>query len=362
MKVIMTCGGTGGHIYPAIAIADKIKRKDPSTDILFIGTEKSMDRSLISKSGYAFKWIAASGFNRKNLLKNIKTLADTLKGSRQARRLLKEFRPDFVIGTGGYVTGPVIKEAYRLGIRTYIQEQNAIPGLANKMLERYACKVFISFPDSAKYFKSQSKIIFSGNPVRKDFTLFGILDSRKKLGISEKEFMLLIFGGSLGADVLNRETLKMIRTVKDEKLKVFFVTGKRYFEKISEDVRRMGHPGFLTLLPYADNMPELLNAADLVVSRAGAVALSEITVCGKPCILIPSPNVTNNHQYHNAKSLEAVGAAVIIQEEDFREETSLLYDCVLKLKNNKEKLNAMATASSLTGRSDAVDIIYDNII
>lgn len=361
MKIIMACGGTGGHIYPAIAIADKIKRKNPSADILFVGTEKGMDKSLISESGYAFEWIVASGFNRKNMLKNIRTLSDAIKGSRQASRLIKEFKPDFVIGTGGYVTGPVVKEAHRLGIPAYIQEQNAIPGLANKMLERYARKVFISFPDSAKYFKDQSKIIFSGNPIRKDFSVLAILDSRKKLGICEKEFMVLVFGGSLGADVLNRETIKMIRAVEDENLKVFFVTGKRYFEKVSEEVQSVNRTEFVTLLPYAENMPELLNAADLVISRAGAVALSEITACGKPSILIPSPNVTNNHQYHNAKALEAAGAAILIQEEAFFAQTALLNDWVLKLKNNKEKLNAMGTASSLAGRIDAVDIIYDNL-
>lgn len=192
MKVILACGGTGGHIYPAIAIADKIKRKNPGADILFVGTEKGMEKALISENGYAFEAIAASGFNRKNIFKNIKTLSDTIKGSRQARQLLIDFKPDLVIGTGGYVTGPVLREAHRLGIPTYIQEQNAIPGLANKMLERYARKVFISFPDSAKYFKDPKKLVFSGNPIRKAFSMAAIVDSRKELGLSEKDFMVLV--------------------------------------------------------------------------------------------------------------------------------------------------------------------------
>jgi UDP-N-acetylglucosamine--N-acetylmuramyl-(pentapeptide) pyrophosphoryl-undecaprenol N-acetylglucosamine transferase len=188
-----------------------------------------------------------------------------------------------------------------------------------------------------------------------------IVDCRKTFGISEKDFMVLIFGGSLGADVLNQETLKMIRAVKSQDIKVFFVTGRRYFENASAELQLMNDVQFVTLIPYADNMPALLNAADLVISRAGAIALSEITACGKPSVLIPSPNVTNNHQYYNAKALESVGAAILLQEKDFQSEGTLLSYYVLKLKNNKEKLNAMAEASSRAGRIDAVDIIYDNL-
>ncbi|NCB41188.1 MAG: undecaprenyldiphospho-muramoylpentapeptide beta-N-acetylglucosaminyltransferase [Clostridia bacterium] len=361
MKVIMACGGTGGHIYPAIAIADKIKRKNPDAEILFIGTQRGMESTLVPQNGYAFQHISASGFNRKNWLKNGRTLVDIIKGSRQARALMKTFHPDFVIGTGGYVTGPVLKEAHRLGITTYIQEQNAVPGVANKMLEKYASKVFVSFSDSAKFFKDQSKLVFSGNPIRKAFSLAALLDCRKKLGISEKDFMVLIFGGSLGAEVLNKEALKMIRAVETEGINIFFVTGSRYFEDVSATLLSMENAQFVTLIPYADNMPELLTAADLVISRAGAIALSEITACGKPSILVPSPNVTNNHQYYNAKALEMVGAAVLLQEADFSEEQSLLADFVLKLKSNREKLNAMAKASSEAGRIDAVDIIYDHL-
>lgn len=361
MKVILACGGTGGHIYPAIAIADKIKRKHPDAEILFIGTERGMERTLVPENGYAFDWISASGFNRKNIFKNIKTLADILKGSKQAGRLIKNFNPDFVIGTGGYVTGPVLKEAHRRGIPVYIQEQNAVPGVANKMLERYARKVFVSFPDSAKYFKDSKKLVFSGNPIRKAFSVAAIMDCRNMFGLAEKDFMVLVFGGSLGADVLNRETLKMIRALQADKVKVFFVTGQRYYEAVSAELQTMEDPSFVTLIPYADNMPTLLNAADLVISRAGAIALSEITACGKPSVLVPSPNVTNNHQYYNAKALESVGAAILLEEKDFRTDEPLLSDFVLKLKNNKEKLNAMAAASARMGRIDAADIIYDHL-
>ena len=179
--------------------------------------------------------------------------------------------------------------------------------------------------------------------------------------VSEKDFMVLVFGGSLGADVLNRETLKMIRALKSEMVKVFFVTGTRYYETVAAELRAMEDVDFVTLIPYADNMPTLLNAADLVISRAGAIALSEITACGKPSVLIPSPNVTNNHQYYNAQALESAGAAILLEEKDFQTDEPRLSYFVLKLKNNKEKLNMMAEAAARAGRIDAVDIIYDHL-
>ena len=188
MKIILACGGTGGHIYPAIAIADKIKRKHPHAEILFIGTERGMEKTLIPENGYAFESISASGFDRKNMFRNLKTLSDMMKGSRQARKLIREFEPDFVFGTGGYVTGPVLKEAHRLGIPVYIQEQNAVPGVANKMLERYARKVFISFPDSAKYFKDAEKLVLSGNPIRKAFAVASMMDCRNMFVRFRKRF------------------------------------------------------------------------------------------------------------------------------------------------------------------------------
>ena len=361
MKVIMTCGGTGGHIYPAIAIADKIKRKNPDADILFIGTQAGMENTLVPESGYPLERIAASGFNRKNIMKNVKTLHDAVKGSMQAKAILERFCPDVVIGTGGYVTGPVIREAYKKNIPVYIHEQNAVPGVANKMLERYAKNVFISFPDSAAYFKDQSKLILSGNPIRKAFILTEITDCREKLGVLPTEFMALIFGGSLGAEVINRETLNMVGILRNQDVKVFFVTGKRYYDQIAADLNKIGNTEFVTIIPYADNMPELLKAADIVVSRAGAIALSEITACGKPSILIPSVNVTNNHQYYNAKSLVDAGAAIMLEEKDLDPAQSVVGNYLIKLKNNKEKLNAMSAASLGIGRVDAVNIIYDHL-
>lgn len=361
MKVLFTCGGTGGHIYPAIAIADKIKRRHPEAQILFVGTETGMERTLVPDAGYAIEQIAASGLDRRHPLNNIRTLRNILRGSAQIRKILDRFRPDRVIGTGGYVTGPVIREAAKRGIPTYIHEQNAVPGMANRLLERYVNKTFISFQDSAGAFRYQSKLVLTGNPVRKDFVLAGIADCRSALGFLPTDFLVLVVGGSLGAQVLNRETIRMIPHLSASETKLVFVTGKRYYEEVKEALAPLSEEKTVTLLPYAENMPQLLNAADLVISRAGAIALAEITVCGKPSLLIPSPNVTNDHQYHNAKALSDAGAAVLIREAELESEESVLAHYVLKLKNNKEKLNAMSLAAARLGRADAADIIYDNL-
>lgn len=361
MKVLLTCGGTGGHIYPAIAIADKIKRRHPEVQILFVGTQHGMEQTLVPGAGYAIEWISASGLDRKHLLQNVRTVRDMLRGSAQAREILERFKPDRVVGTGGFVTGPVVREAARRGILTYIHEQNALPGVTNRMLERYARKIFISFPDSAKAFRHSKKLVLSGNPVRKAFVLAGIEDCRAQLGLSPKDFMLLVFGGSLGARVLNRETLRMLPDLRGSDIKVFFVTGERYFDEVKEALGSTSFEEFVTLISYAENMPQLLNAADLVVSRAGALALAEITVCGKPSLLIPSPNVTGDHQYHNAKALSDAGAAILMREAELEGSEPVLAGCVLRLKNNKEKLNAMSLAALNIGRADAADIIYDNL-
>lgn len=361
MKVLFTCGGTGGHIYPAIAIADKIKRRHPDARILFVGTESGMEQTLVPGAGYSLEWIPASGLDRKHLLRNFKTFGNMIKGSARAREILDRFQPDRVIGTGGYVTGPMVREAARRGIATYIHEQNAVPGVTNRMLARYVRKIFISFPDSAGAFRHPNKLVLTGNPVRKEFILAGITDCRAEFGLSDRDFMVLVFGGSLGAQVLNRETLRMLPGLQGADAKVFLVTGRRYHSEVKEALESTSCGEFVTLIPYADNMPRLLNAADLVVSRAGALALAEITVCGKPSLLIPSPNVTGDHQYYNAKALSDAGAAILIREEELQEKAPVLADHVLKLKSNKEKLNAMAQAALRLGRADAADIIYDSL-
>ncbi|MGI6747595.1 MAG: undecaprenyldiphospho-muramoylpentapeptide beta-N-acetylglucosaminyltransferase [Anaerovoracaceae bacterium] len=363
MKVIMTGGGTGGHIYPAISIADKIKRKNPDAEILFVGTERGMEKDLVPKNGYKIKFITVSGLNRKKIWKNLKTATDLVKGYRQAKRIIGEFKPDIVIGTGGYVCGPVIRAAHKKGIRTYIHEQNAYPGVTNKLLEKYADKVFISFPESKKYFRNQDKLIVTGNPIRNGFLVCGMNNSREKIKIKPTEFVILCFGGSLGSEKINNtmfHVIEMINGMPD--IKLFFITGKYYYKKICDKFNeaKITLDKNINILEYVDNMHEYLSASDLVISRAGALTVSEITACGKASILIPSPNVTGNHQYYNAKVIADKGGAVIIEEKDLSDKK--LLSTILRLKNNKEAINKMSEASMKIGKIDAVDMIYDHLL
>ncbi|MEA4989075.1 MAG: undecaprenyldiphospho-muramoylpentapeptide beta-N-acetylglucosaminyltransferase [Anaerovorax sp.] len=361
MRVIMTGGGTGGHIYPAIAIADKIKRRNPDAEIIFVGTRHGMEKELVPKNGYEIQFITVSGFHRKKIWKNVKTIMDFAKGNREAKQILKEFKPDIVIGTGGYVCGPLVRAAHKYGIKTYIHEQNAFPGVTNKLLENYVDKVFISFPEAQAHFKKKQKLVVTGNPIRKSFLTSSMQNFRDQLNIADREFVILCFGGSLGAGKINTVMVKVAEQLsKIPDVKLFFITGKIHYKSIEEQLQNLNINGKqIKLLPYVDNMHEYLSAADLVISRSGALTVSEITACGKASILIPSPNVTGNHQYFNAKVPADKGGAVLIEEKDLTEEK--LMDTILRLKNNKEVLNTMGKASASVGRFDAVDIIYENL-
>ncbi len=361
VRVILSCAGTGGHIYPAIAIADRIREAEPDSEIIFIGTKNGMENEIVSKAGYTIYGINASAFYRRDILKNVKTLFDILRGSAQASGIIADFRPDAVIGTGGYVTGPVLRAAAKKGIDCYIHEQNAVVGLANLLLEQYTKKVFISFEKSRVMLRRPSAAILSGNPVRKEFFTSDPSECRKALGIEDGDFVVLAFGGSLGADVLNKAVLKLAELMPEEGFRLYFVSGKRYHDEISEKLSAAPPRKNLTLLPYADNMPQLMLASDLVISRAGAIALSEIAASGKPSVLIPSPNVTNNHQYFNAEAVKEAGAAVMLQESSFGPDFRELANAVLSLYGDRAFLASMAEASAALGIKDAANIIYENI-
>lgn len=359
MKVIVSGGGTGGHIYPAIAIADKIKRKIPNSSILFVGTERGMESRLVPESGYQISFISAEGLYRKQLLKNIRTAKDLMRGYKQAEGILKEFSPDLVIGTGGYVSVPVLWSAIRKKVPVYIHEQNAFPGLANRMLGRFAEGIFISFPESEKYFKQKNKILLTGNPVRKEFMLSGIVDYRAKHGISPNEFLILSFGGSRGAEKINSAILELAAGLSEiPATKLIHITGTGYYDEFCRRLNEKGIRGKdnITVLPYTDIMHEYMLASDLVISRSGAITVAELTACGKPSILIPSPNVTANHQYYNAKSIADRGGGILIEEKELTDEK--LKGAVMRLMNNRKALNAMSEVSSSLGRADGADAIF----
>ncbi|MDD4377227.1 MAG: undecaprenyldiphospho-muramoylpentapeptide beta-N-acetylglucosaminyltransferase [Eubacteriales bacterium] len=363
MRVIVTGGGTGGHIYPAIAIADKIKEKSPSSEILYIGNEIGLEKDIVPKAGYDIKLVSAKWFDRSNILKIFDTGFTVMKGIRQSLKIMKEFKPDVVIGTGGFVCVPVMFAAKKYGAKTYIHEQNAFPGVANKTLEKYVEKVFLGFPDGGKYFKEPEKHVNAGNPVRQSFFDITKGEARKKLGISDQAFVVFSFGGSQGAEKINEVAFDLMETVNGQKdIILVFGTGSQYYDDIQKKIneKNIDVKDNIRILSYINDMDNYLCACDLVISRAGALSVAETTVCGKASILIPSPNVTGNHQYYNAKAVADKGGAILIEEKDLTSE--ILIKEVLKLKNNRNILEKMSIASRECAPDSATDIIYKNIM
>lgn len=318
-KIVLAGGGTGGHIYPAIAIAQEIKKALPDSDILFIGTDRGLEKELVRKAGFPLKTIRVKGFRRKLSLDTLISIRELAHGATDSFSLLKKEKPDVVIGTGGYVAGPVVFFASIMGIPTAIHEQNVTPGVTNKILARFVDKVFVSFADSMKYFPKE-KTLLVGNPVRKEIPRGDRISALRKFGLSPELPVVLCFGGSQGAARINNAICQIIEAIKDEVgFQLIHVTGKNHYERIKSllankgiDTESLGH---IILKPYIYEMQEAYAAADLVISRAGALSISELCVCGKPAILIPLASAANHHQDFNAKFMEKNGAAVVIEEE-----------------------------------------------
>ncbi len=358
MRVIMTGGGTGGHIYPAIAIADEIKRRDKDAEILFVGAKRGMEKDIVPKNGYPLEFVTVSGLNRKKIWKNIKTMKDLKKGLNEAKEIINRFKPDIVIGTGGYVCGPVMRTAAKMGIKTYIHEQNAFPGLTNKLLSKNAERVFVAFDEAKSYFKTKNEPLTVGNPVRRAFKETSRQESRAALGIGPEDFMILSFGGSLGSPCINGQMQTAVEMLSGNKnCRFFFVTGRRYYESIIKNVDTTD--GRAKYLEYIDDMPKYLSACDLAITRSGALTVSEIAACGRASIMIPSPYVTNNHQFFNAKVLGDKGGAIVIEEKDLSEGT--VAEIIKKLMKDRESVVKMSEAATSVGRVDAAVLICDTI-
>jgi UDP-N-acetylglucosamine--N-acetylmuramyl-(pentapeptide) pyrophosphoryl-undecaprenol N-acetylglucosamine transferase len=363
MKMIFAGGATGGHLYPALAVADKLRRRNPGAEILFLGAKNETGTSIVTNAGYGLRTISVRGFDRHHPARNIAVVKDLLVASGQTARIIKDFKPDAVFGSGGYVCGPVIREAHRKGIPTFLHEQNVIPGIANRLAEKYTDTVFAAFDESRSYFKNPDKIIVTGNPVRRQFLTAGVMRYREKLGIDPKETVLLIFSGSLGATRINEVASDMLIRLKGRPgFTVFFITGRRMYAEVKANLDALGvtkNTG-IHIMEYADNIHEYYSAADLIISRSGALTVSEIAVCGKASILIPSPNVTNNHQYYNAKTLADKGAAIIMDEAELTADR--LTSAIFKLFANREQLNRLGEAAAKQGRPDATDVIAEYIL
>ena len=363
MRVIMTGGGTGGHIYPAIAIADEIKRRFPDAEILFVGAERGLEKTLVPANGYDIRLIPVQGFDRKNPFKNVKTVKVLREANREAKKVMAEFRPDFVVGTGGYASAPIIGNAHKLGIPSYIHEQNAFPGVTNKMGEKHATKMFLGFEEAGQYFKYPEKHIVTGNPVRADFMATDREKAREKLGVGEDDFVLLAFGGSQGAGRINKAMMSVIEHFNGENsINICLATGRNYYHAVTDELKETGDEikGNIRIMEYIDNMPEFLNAADMVVSRSGALTVAEVTVCGKPAVFIPFPAATGNHQFFNARAVAEKGGANVIEEKNLDNDS--LISTITDMMKHPEGLKDMSEKSRSCAAEDAVKIICDNIV
>lgn len=350
MKIIVSGGGTGGHIYPALSIIESL---NPSDEVLYVGNSNSMESEIASKNGIDFKSINISGFYRKNKIKNIGVLFQLIIAMMQSLRIILKFKPDAVIGTGGYVSGPVVFVAGLLGKKTYIHEQNAFPGLTNRLLSKVVNQVFISYEDSRDRFKSD-KVTFTGNPVRKAFKEAISKDSNQR----DDTIKILSFGGSGGAEVVNDLALELIKKYNgNDSVQMTHGTGRKYFDQFMKyiDDSDIALKENIVVKDYLANMPELMNTADIVISRAGAITISELIFTQTPSILIPSPNVTDDHQKYNAKSMVEKGYAFMVLEQDV---TAQKIESIIE---DREILNRMIEKLKEADRRDAAQLIYEKI-
>ena len=375
MKVLIAGGGTGGHVNPGLAIAKYIKDKNPEADITFVGTQKGLETKLVPREGYVLETITVRGFKRKISLDTVVAVKELIQSFFQASKLLKRLKPDIVIGTGGYVCGPVLYVAAKLGIPTLIHESNAFPGVTNKILERYVDYVAISFKDSEKYFKNTKKIVHTGNPVRQELlksiidhtkssTLTEIGDSKsefqRRLGMQEDKPLVVVMGGSRGARKINESTAQMLNEYYKGEFNIIFSTGEAQFQQINQLINvNSAYTTQVQVVPYIYNVSEVYSASDLMICRAGAITISELQVMGKPSILIPSPYVTANHQEHNARTLERDGGAVVILENELNGE--LLYKQICQLINDKSLMVKMGQDAKKNATYDAAEQIFELI-
>ena len=364
MRVIMTGGGTGGHVNPAIAIANTIAKNEPGSEILFVGTEHGIENKLTKAAGYPIRHVKIAGFKRSLSLKNIKAAYLAFVSPMRAKKIVREFRPDIVIGTGGYVCWPVLVAASKMGIPTAVHESNAFPGVAVRKLQPYVDRIWLNFAESEKYLSAKDKILRVGNPLRGAFGTIERDEARKKLGIEEKyEHFVLSFGGSLGAEKVNESCLKFMRDYVKDHPEVYHLhaCGSIELEEATKMYREFGLENCenAKLVEYIYDMTVQMEAADVVISRAGAMTVSELAMRKKASVMIPSPNVTDNHQYKNAKALADRGATVLLEEKDLAD--GVLEEAVVDLLSNGKKRKEMGEAIHTFSCLDANKVIYEEV-
>lgn len=359
LRIIVSGGGTGGHIFPAISIANAIKEQYPNARILFVGALGRMEMQRVPAAGYKIIGLPVAGFDRKHLLKNISVLIKLFRSQRMARKIIKDFKPHAAVGVGGYASGPTLKMAARMGIPTLIQEQNSYAGVTNKLLAKSAKKICVAYEGMERFF-DKNKIILTGNPVRQN--LFNGKTSREKaigaFGLSPNKKTILIIGGSLGARTINNCVMQALDKIRQSGVQFIWQTGKMYFEEARQAVRKAGNLPMLYTTDFISDMAMAYSAADIVISRAGAGSISEFCLLEKPVILVPSPNVAEDHQTKNALALVNKNAALYIKDSEAPER---LIETAIQAVNDTEKLNSLKQNISKLAFKDSANVIANEV-
>jgi UDP-N-acetylglucosamine--N-acetylmuramyl-(pentapeptide) pyrophosphoryl-undecaprenol N-acetylglucosamine transferase len=360
LRVIVSGGGTGGHIFPAVSIANAVKAEHPDAEILFVGAEGRMEMQRVPAAGYKIIGLPIAGFDRKNLLKNVVVLYKIAKSQWKARKIIKDFKPHVVVGVGGYASGPTLKTAGQMGIPTLIQEQNSYAGVTNKLLAKSAKKICVAYDGMERFFPAE-KIIKTGNPVRQNLLDAKVTkeEATKSFGLDPQKRTVLVIGGSLGARTMNESILQHLEEIRSSKAVQFiWQTGKYYSQEIGEALAKEAPVDNMKVMDFISNMDNAYMAADLVISRAGASSISELCLLKKPCILVPSPNVAEDHQTKNAQALSTKGAAIFVKDSDARNE---LIPLALKTVMDDAQLSSLSENVGKLAYHDSAKRIADEV-
>ena len=358
-KYLISGGGTGGHIFPAVSIANELRRRDPNCEILFVGAEGRMEMERVPAAGYDIVGLKVEGLDRKNILRNVKVVWNLLRSMRKVRRVIKDFCPDVAVGVGGYASGAALKVAQQMGIPVVLQEQNSFAGVTNKMLAKGAEKICVAYTGMERFFPAD-KIILTGNPVRQN--LLATIDKKEAyeyFGLNPDKPTLMVMGGSLGARTVNQAMIAGLEKLKQSGIQVIWQTGKLYYEQIKSDLSDQSDLSDIKILDFLARMDYAYAVADLVVSRAGASSISELSLLGKSSILVPSPNVAEDHQTHNARALSDKGAAILVKDVDA---VDTLVDIALETIASKEKLQSLSDNVLKLAYPNSAEKIVDEIV
>jgi len=366
MRVIIAAAGTAGHINPGIAIANKIKQEEKDSKIIFIGTTRGLENDLVPRAGYELKTINAYGLSKKLSIENIKKMYKTFKGFGEAKKIIEEFKPDVVIGTGGYICGATITAAHKFKIPTVLHESNSFPGRAVKLLAKKTDTILVSFKDAIPRIKRGKNVVYTGTPIKikkQEYTIDQKAKILKEIGINDTKPIVLISGGSQGAQKINEAIIEIIKNKENKNYQIVWATGPKQFDMMKENLENsninINNISGVKIMPYIYNMEEIMNVSDIIIGRAGAMTITEISNLGKPSILIPLPNVSHNHQLYNAKVLENVGAARIILNDELTGEK--LNKQIEEIVINNEKMKEMGNNALKVSVSEVEEKIYNEI-